>query len=293
MNYYEIVQSLEESFRRRFTVAKHLDHPFMFGGPDLLAGAKGVAYAIFIPKVSEIGRPSRLLVRLTKARLALPSRTVCVLVTTADRQAIISEAMHLNFDQIIELERIAEVVNAATGTVVHNIVDLAKIRRNALRRTAILLDMGLRIDDKSPTPVSSEQILQMFRDQFDAQPTTLPPWGQQGENRRVNKFLTGNKIIATAVNFSNRNSIQPVLQPVVDFGFRSGFSLDKGVPYPVAPSINMLLVDKVPHIAHDPQKPLRCAALAGWLMITPRPFDEYQQVVADANEKLRAAVVED
>ncbi len=260
----------------------------MFGGPDLLAGSKGMIYAIFVPKVSEIGRPSRLLVRLTKARLALSSHTVCILVVTEERRAIISEVMRLNFDQVIEFDQIVDAVNATAGKQVHNITDLIKIRRSALRRTAILLDLGSRLDNKSSTQLSPEQILRIFREQFDAQPASLPPWGQQGENRRVNKFLMARKIIATSVNFVHRRSVQPILQPIIDFGFRAGFSLDRGVPYPVAQSVNTLLVDEIPKVPHDPQKPLRCAALAGWLMITPRPFDEYEQVVANANEELRA-----
>lgn len=45
------------------------------------------------------------------------------------------------------------------------------------------------------------------------------------------------------------------------------FVLDSGIPYRAEPTINLLLVDRLPEGRLDPGKPVRAAAFAGWSLL--------------------------
>ena len=77
--------SLVRQLGERFVVSVNPDHPYLFEGPDILAGGDGRLLAIFRPKSTELSNPNRLLSRLVLTKLALPNHTRYILVMDPER----------------------------------------------------------------------------------------------------------------------------------------------------------------------------------------------------------------
>jgi hypothetical protein len=80
MNAFESAKELAAKMSAISKVVVRPDHPYLFNGPDLIAGNEGNLYAFFIRRKQELNREEELRARLCRTRLALPAHTVCVLV---------------------------------------------------------------------------------------------------------------------------------------------------------------------------------------------------------------------
>ena len=64
---------------------------------------------------------------------------------------------------------------------------------------------------------------------------------------------------------------------------------------PIAPVLDVLEpvavlgADRLPRWGWDPVKPLRAAALAGWVLCAPRTIDEFRQITGDVESRIAAA----
>ena len=50
----EVAKALQERLPKDSVIALHPDLPYLFVGPDILVGAKGLLYALFVPTAAEL-----------------------------------------------------------------------------------------------------------------------------------------------------------------------------------------------------------------------------------------------
>jgi hypothetical protein len=68
----------------------------------------------------------------------------------------------------------------------------------------------------------------------------------------------------------------------------AGFRLDNGIPYCDSNQYpNILLIEKWPHLQHDPDKPLRSAAFSGWIMAISSTVDDIEYLVDRSQNSFR------
>jgi hypothetical protein len=167
--------------------------------------------------------------------------------------------------------------------------DLARVRRQAYSRAAILLKDSAQLGQRAYT--QPNRVLHEFAERTDAEYVVVPSWTEGQSSRRSHKLLKGGDLVATAANFAEGQSIRRSLDPIISYGIRLQYSLDNGIPYLTSDSLNTIFVDQIPRASHDPLKPMRCAAFFGWVMLAPASFADYERAVAKIDRKLRAAKV--
>src|SRR5262249_20294768 len=92
----------------------------------------------------------------------------------------------------------------------------------------------------------------------------------------VETFLIRRNVAILAATFETKASSLVKLRTFCNSAVRLDYTLDNGVPYFTNPTINILLVDRIPSYRLDPQKPSRASAFAGLAFLQAQSLDEIE-----------------
>jgi hypothetical protein len=83
-------------------------------------------------------------------------------------------------------------------------------------------------------------------------------------------------------------SVLDVLKPYCNAAVLLDFGLDNGIPYPRNSSarLKVLLTDTVPESQSDPEKPIRAAGFAGWIVAPTEPADAIPAYITEVGRHI-------
>jgi hypothetical protein len=255
----------------------------------VLAGAEGETFAAFVPTVTEISDPDRLLARLTLCRLALPRHATCALVLHTRHSEALPQIGAQHFDSVAYARDVRLELRRLVG------------RPRGERTRSMSVDTRLRAFERCHSVLASAEPLlhDWMTPRAVLQQVVLrrPPktGGDLGLKTRSVPALTGGPHRARAYWYDDcliqwadvRRSAPAVVAARIVNATRAAYSLDQGVPYLRSGSAGptaLLVADRLPLARWDPLKPLRAAAFAGMSVVVPRTNGDEQlrEVVAFA-----------
>jgi hypothetical protein len=270
----------------------------MLEAPDILIGGGGKLVGVFFPRSGELRNPNRLLTRLAICRLGLPRHLSSVLVVEPGAvESVWSTTVMRHFDMVLrsadESDFSAFLRDPLAPTSRHVIEP--QLRQETMRRYSLLLEVSLTF-----TQAASETALSRLQPQGlanlpdDYQPAALRSWITPEREKQVpvtvrtSVFQRGDRVVGWA-SFASEVNRRAHLIRLTHTAVRLDYALDNGVPYLINPTINLLLVDQIPHIGLDWRTPLRAAALAGWAVLRGGDAGVAEQVADSIARDLRRA----
>jgi hypothetical protein len=245
-------------------VATYPDHPHAYHTPQIIAGFQGNLLAVFVPTRSEERSPSRLLSRLSIARLALPAHARFVLVLPKEAQ-FRNDILH-NFEAVISGSELRTLPRVGLSQDSRRSArqDLDAVQAETNRRYNTFLRASRR--RWSSTPIRREAATQ--RRQLLA---VIEKLGQASIRYAPGGFVEYDLNYAVIVA-SRRHVDQRVQRHIAALTLdtiKQSYSLDAGVPYLRRRTPYVLLVDQWPMGTFDPGKPARAAAFSGVAIARP------------------------
>jgi hypothetical protein len=307
----EIAKAIGRAFSRNYEVSIDPDHPYLFTSPDVLIGENGTLIAVFVPRNEEERAPQGLYARLIATRLALPSNTRCVLqLKRSKANALSNNPIVSQFDETFAVDSMSELrryVNLQRRPSELERNGLSRIRQRHFAKTSILFEesqIRLRAERKIANPrraVTALPLLEPARRRRDDQSEThllqasrvqqvellsssdIPV---KREPRQISPMRSGDAIYAAAVFGQGRSAIAQI-KPFCITALDLDYILDNRVPYQTEDSAKVLNASERPVARFDPQKPVRAAAFAGWLVTQANSPQELQEAAEQVRRRLR------
>ncbi|MFN9470011.1 hypothetical protein [Acidovorax sp.] len=254
-----VVSTLQRELGRAFYVVGRPDHPMLLSGPDILIGGEGKLTAVVSVRKHEA--TTRLLARITAARLALPPQTRLLAIVAED--AVVPQWVMGNFDEVADPRRAWQTVRRYAASDASPRGDLGALKENKRRHSekfAFALRLATlrskhELDTVAPNVVMQElaQVNQELQRHSENALRLRRPMAQvQG---------------SVVASISARGKPMEQLRTLCDASFTHAYQLDTGIPYekPDA-NLNILLIEDWPIVRFDPEKPLRSAAFGCWIL---------------------------
>lgn len=292
-----IEKSKRELVRRlsdEFLVALQPDHPYLLFAPDLLVSNYNSLIGIFFPENFELqGGFDYLLSRMVLSRLALPSKNFyCVLVINPDDYQLPEYAADYNFYKIVGIEEYDELVEFINHPQSRVISDIHKVKDRFFQRFEIIYEESYKIWESNRWGKDPFKLLKELKQRNQAQPVSIQSWVERGEtsqDTRSTYFRYEERKIIGTLKCSSP-SYESRLRNLYKDSLLLGYSLDNGVPYlKNRGTTNVLIVDELPVLEHDPFKLIRTTAFAGWSVVKARSLDELEEFISLLSEKLRSS----
>lgn len=278
----ELVEYLKGRLPGDYHVADRPDHPHLFAAPDLLVGARGRLTALFWPSSRDSRQYHDLLARLTASRLALPSRTVHVLLLPRDGGEPSSQILW-NFDHVASIDQLREVERIIRGVRNSSILEsLWGVRQRAHSRFSLLSRFVQARQRQRPHGRNPVEVLRGWKSEswlIDShavvRPTQIPKRGL----RKPRAVIEEEPMALAARSLKGtEGSILQGTRSLCVYSLLSEFNLDRGVPYPADLTPNILLTDELPSVTLGLGKPLWALAFAGWAAIAVDTSDELERL---------------
>lgn len=280
----------------RFVVSVKPDHPYLFDGPDILAGGDGRLLAIFRPRAAELSSPNRLFARLMLTKIALPDHARYILLADPERQSSRFSIQSFSdlFQAVVEPgERIPRSLLVGGDNGRGRQVIPSALRDRTLGRASFLLDVSLSAarrngrqkastrkrlfaDLQKMLPAPETSTLAMLAGQF--MPSSL---------RRSIHFRDGALIVLrhSPKPESLRRRLDAYLAPSVLLNY----AVNDGVPRVRIDLASLLVTNALTTSSRDPLKPFRAAAFAGWAVMEPSMAEEVRETVGTITSWLHSA----
>ena len=267
-------------------VAVEPDHPLLFSGPDVLVGGNGRVVTFFLPKVRELRNPDLLLARLAVARLALPATMrAALLIGSFEGADRLVNLARRDFDEVVDLAdhpSVAQFVLDRKDRRKEDISNLQEIKRGAVDRFEALYTFSYEQflgEGKGTTKERLMESLPGIRSLVE-----VPSWtGHAGKSRKLYQAEGA----TVAFLQLGRRAILEKMRPLCVTALMLDYSLDNGIPYPRARTLNVMFSDRTPVSQFDPLKPIRAAAFAGWAVSVPESGEEAQSQIDELREQFR------
>lgn len=250
-----VEQRLRRDLSSSFEIINAPDHPLLIRGPDLLVGADGVLIALISPTESERLRPERLYRRTLIIKAAFPPELQIVLLDEGQLDSELFDAV----TPVSELRLLAPLIKKLGGR---------REKRDHAGRASIERRFGA-------TYLLSRML---FRRE-------TPPMA-----RRVSRSARRDLVDQVgSVEFSSFNtdpSPSDVSRLILDRPEKF-FQPDNGAIYPTGMAPDAVFVDGFPRALGDPEKYLRAAAFAGWLVAPAKSQTEIKRIAFLLNKHAR------
>lgn len=263
-----------------FSVATYPDLPLLLDGPDILAAKDGHLVALFILQSHQTGAVQRLLFRFTLTRLTLPNYAKCVLAVPKDIDSPAIRELENHFHAIIGLGSmrnfLAAVNDKHVGQHIHPIPEFLRIIHG---RRAGFLDHVSR----HSSPFLAKE---MRAGWTNIVPELLHGWQKSPTSRQL--FFEGGLSVAISRR-TRRVSVMSTLAPFLRQTFERDYILDNGVPYFDRLGVHVLLANEITAPLHDPRKPHRAAAFAGWTILQKPDLESASRILDNLHTWVRRA----
>jgi hypothetical protein len=281
-----------EGLGKNYVVSVLPDFPHLISNPDIVIGASSVLFALFVPKVLELNDPNRLLFRLAISRLGLPNNMASALIV--DRSKATDDflhTMHCHFNSI-DFAGDTRSLKKFLRTDPDIRPVLPETRQQAFFRYASFFAESKEGAKGKLQHSDPAKLIREWRQSKEFEPTNLKPWSRTHDPYRVTRSLrvlsstTHDQTLLAGIKFGQETSPLTKLRPVCILSVQANYVLDNGVPYLVHPTINVLVVDRIPLSQLDPLKPLRAAAFAGWIITQANTTEDVYSATKRARESI-------
>lgn len=286
MSRQNILDELRNSLSDVSSVVFDPDLRLLMDGPDILIGENGNLLGIFVPRMDEVLDVSLFLTRFALSRLALPdhARFLLVIDSTNERRmsAFASDEVSDNFHEVLlsssaskatNFLRDSEAGRKKVGAVSPEIRQYSR-DRFALAFAASVQRFG---QDSSKDNQISPNTIEEYFDSVESNRSEIRSWHRPPRRLPRSTASIGKRLLVAGVTFRGAR-VRPRLRPYLSAAVVFDYSLDSGVPYPVADlkssPMNLMIVDQQPEMRLDPWKPVRAAAFAGWTLSLSASRDE-------------------
>lgn len=246
----------------------------LLSGPDVLIGGEGKLTAVVY--VGKNDSAKTLTAKTIGIRLAMPSNTRLFALMAGGVTP--PEQVLRNFDEVaVEGRNWDNLVAYAAGD--------ATPRTN---RAALAEIKGLHAEKFSHAMLFSRlrrkhEVGHISADRVIRQLSNTDEWvSDTPRSHRLTAHFQG----AYVTSLSSRSRPVQQLRSICNTGLVEGHQLDTGVPYPKTDSqLNVLLVESWPSVRHDPEKPLRSAAFACWIMTSSSGAEDVVRLLSRSREQ--------
>jgi hypothetical protein len=278
-----LIKTIVTAFARNYTIAVSPDFPHLISAPDILIGGNGRLCAVFLPNSSEAKRPEQLLSRLALSRLGLPDHLICALILDKDDSFDSEDSdwqtLKWHFDISLISRQSNSLESFMQGEYTPRHLSLETRQRTLVRYARLYFENQQEIA-KPKRPIRASELFYDIQIRGGYEPTTVQSWLRQNKplwRNAAETFLIRRNVAILAATFEDKTSSLLKLRAFCNSAVRLDYSLDNGVPYFTNPTINILLVDRVPSYRLDPQKPLRASAFAGLVFLRAQSIDEIER----------------
>lgn len=239
----DLARNLSRSLGGDFVVVAAPDHPLVMRSVDLLIGGRAGLTAIMMSTAEERRQPKLFDARLTLNMMALPPHTAFVRVVADDEPAIKGDStfaaeFSLNDKRVhAELTKLAE-----TPPQTRRVGEAEKAQRRAESRFAGTYRLARVLRWKAKND----------RDNFSARVSRVPSRDRLGND-------------VEAAFFADRPTLGAVAHLTMSDADR-WYDIVEGEVQPKFSTASALFVSVYPNVSGDPDKALRAAAFAGWVM---------------------------
>lgn len=258
------IRALKTALPTSYRIADHVDHPMILEGPDLLVGGEGKLSAFY----NSEGKRSHqnLYARVVASKLALPSHCLHIFVMGSES--------YIDFNA----------GNFETGQVFDQIIDINDITRRSV------LSQRPRVGLENELRKIKEYHGMLYSRTFQFSIARRKYQRNDGSSSRVayhlRKECTRRMWVSKyrGVDFSAREKAATLyyVKKLCEHRF-SEYVFDNAVPYPKTFGPGIAVSEKIPEIKNDPEKPLRAAAFAGWIMTDASSIEELDAIIDRAH----------
>lgn len=279
-----VAQSVRKCLPASYLVEPQPDHPHLLSGPHLLVGGQGRLLSVFM--VNSATSSLELEARLIAARLALPSATQAVAITSANT-AVEHPALR-HFDAVLSEEAcgrtLAKLIQSPNTTKV-KLSELKHTKRvHALRWSACRLMSSLR--HKRALRLGKELSIVPFP---DSTYSNLPAV-------RETRHLGVSEVSphASVIQFlRNGRGLSNDLKSAWLQGLTHGYRLIDGTPHAEGLMVPLLLLaPQWPHLLDEGRKHLDAMAFSGWIVAVPESETDAPCLLERAEAYLRKTLRE-
>ena len=226
-----------------FVVVAAPDHPLVMRSVDVLVGGRSGLTAFMMPSAEERRQPAMLEARLTLNQVALPPETQFVYVADRDETSLAVK------------RRFAEQINAGDRSIVRNAAAIAESAPSA-KQTLDTNKARQRSQSRFATTYRVARMINARRPEEDGENIPLV----RGANL---KFETVNSVPSA---FASRAISTRTLIGLSIRGASRWYEPSEQQPLPIVAPAGLVFTPGFPRPRNDPDKALRAAAFAGWIL---------------------------
>ena len=273
----QIGQFLAGELSGDHVIASRPDHPQLFAGPDMLVGARGTLTAVFWQSAADGRSCNDLLARLTAARLALPSRTQCVLLIEPGMPEP-GPSVFRNFSHQLNQRSPTDLARIIRGAPRASIREMpCDVKQRAVARFSLLTQF-ITVRLRTSARASVEKRGHLSHSDFlnwwpvDSQATVTR---RQNVVRKPKDVVVAEPAAAASKRWNDlRGGFLSRTRSLCVYSLRSEYELDNGIPYPLDLIPNILALDEFPETDVVQHKGIRALAFAGWATLAVRDVGE-------------------
>lgn len=252
----ETASRMRERLPSAFATVLAPDHPLLLRGPDVLVGGEGVLTAVYIPGVVERERSQdNLRTRYILSRLALPPHTRHVLAWSPDWAGGLPADLLSSFAEVLEPTATPSLVKIAQDRefvgrqkrVPPRELETARVRYS----DALLVNKAVRRTRRHDKDVAPFELQTTGRSRRRPELIDIHPTAETVTTYYFSEGLATAEFVQSLLSRT-----VPKSQPLIE-----GTPALRGSPFDVA------LLDHLVEPRGDPDKILRAAAFAGWVLL--------------------------
>ena len=253
----DLARRLRQQLGGDFVVVAAPDHPLVMRSVDVLVGGRSGLTAFVTPSAEERRQPALLGARVTLNKVALPPETQFVYVARPDDDAPLLTS------------RFVEQLSFADRSVTRSAV--AIVERSAQAPRSPYGDKARQI---SQSRFAATYRVARLVNSERARTDTDRPQRSRGAN------LSFDTVKSIPSAFADRPLSTRSIIGLSVRGADRWFAPTDDQPMPTNETAGLVFSPDFPHLRHDPEKVLRAAAFAGWIL-TPTSSERSPEQVAD------------
>ena len=286
----QIGQFLARELSGDHVIASRPDHPQLFAGPDMLVGARGTLTAVFWRSSADGRSCNDVLARLTAARLALPSRTQCVLLIEP-RMPEPGPDVFDNFNHQLNQHSPTDLARIIRGAPRASIREMPKeTKQRAIARFSLLTQFTT-VRSRTSARVSGEGRGHLLPSDFvnwwpiDSQAKIAR---RPGLVRKPKDVVVAEPAAVASKRWSDlRSGFLSRTRSLCVYSLRSEYELESGIPHPLVLIPNILALDQFPDTDVLQHKGIRALAFAGWATLAVHDVNELRILQTHLTEASR------
>lgn len=260
MNIYgrrkQVTSALQDDLKGSFSIVNAPDHPLLLRGPDVIVGSGAGVLAVFIPNAAEIKNYNLFETRFTLSRLAFPGETCSVLLIGDHLGDGLGNAYAKHFSEVLRPKDIR-----ALSLLARQARDLGIERA--------VPNLVTRLAQKQFADVFHiSQAMRRIKSRQEHASDSAESINKQASRRRAKIYDANLKGETLYVAFDEGTVSTDTMYPLMRERIENEYLLMDGVPFQRQEiPYGIASVVSLPVRYYDPEKLLRAAAFAGWVIV--------------------------